>query len=446
MTGARLRRKAIGFVAGLLGCAAAATGATAAPLPAAKPESVGFSSSKLRKLDETMQAMVDTGQVAGAVTLLARHGQVVSTATFGKRGLESGDPMPADAIFRIRSETKPVTGVAMMILYDEGKWKLDDPVSKYVPQFANLRFIKGLDPEGRPLLAPISRPPTMRELMTHTAGFAYGLADDPSSPADQAYFRAAVLQSGSLDEMVTKVSTLPMFAEPGTLWRYSVAADIQGHIVETLSGQSLPVFMEQRIFAPLRMEDTAFYVPSEKMDRLAAVYDTDASGRLVPAVEGGWRDITRLPAAPSGGGGLVSTAQDFARFAQMILNGGDLDGTQILQPETVALMRLNQLPASFTVTTNGTANVLHPSQKPFPFAQGMGYGLDFAVAVDPAASGAPVGAGTISWGGSAGTWFWIDPTNDLFFIGMIQRLGGVGSGLDATTRTLVYQALEKPEL
>ena len=448
MNGGRLRRKAIGFVAGLLGCAAAASGgagnAVAAPLPRAKPETVGFSSPKLKKLDETMQAMVDQGQVAGAVTLLARHGKVISTQAFGKRTLDAAEPMRSDAIFRIRSETKPVTGVAMLILYDEGKWKLDDPVSKYVPEFANLRVAK-LDADGRPVLAPISRPPTMRELMTHTAGFAYGIADDPSSPADQAYYKAAVLQSGSLNELVTKVSTLPMFAEPGTLWRYSVAADIQGYIVEKLSGLPLPIFMQERIFTPLGMKDTAFYVPREKIGRLAALYDSGPNGQLVPAVEGAWRDISKPPLAPSGGGGLVSTAHDFARFAQMILNGGDLDDVRILQPETVALMKLNQLPPSFTVTTNGTAGVLHPTTQKFPFALGMGYGLDVAVAVDPAASGAPVGPGTISWGGSAGTWFWIDPANDLFFIGMIQRLGGVGSGLDATTRTLVYQALEHPE-
>lgn len=446
MSGARLRRKAIGFVAGLLGCAAAAGGAVAAPLPRSKPEAVGFSSVKLKKLDETMQAMVDQGQVAGAVTLLARHGKVVSTQAFGKRVLGAADPMPANAIFRIRSETKPVTGVAMLILYDEGKWKLDDPVSKYVPEFANLRVAK-LDTQGRPVLAPISRPPTMRELMTHTAGFAYGIADDPSSSADQAYYKAGVLQSDSLGQLVSKVSTLPMFAEPGALWRYSVAADIQGYIVEKLSGQSLPVFMEERIFTPLGMKDTAFYVPKEKVGRLAALYDSGPNGQLIPAVEGAWRDITKPPLAPSGGGGLVSTAHDFARFAQMILNGGDLGDVRILQPETVALMKLNHLPPSFTVTTNGTAGVLQPAaQRAFPFALGMGYGLGVAVAVDPAASGAPVGPGTISWGGSAGTWFWIDPANDLFFIGMIQRLGGVGSGLDATTRTLVYQALEKPGL
>lgn len=443
MSMGRLRRRALSLLAGVFGCAAvAATPALA--LPKGKAEEAGFNAERLRKLDDHMQAMVDRGQIAGGVTLLARHGRVVHARAFGQRAL-GGEPMPMDAIFRIRSETKPVTGVAMMILYEQGLWNLDDPVSRYVPEFAGLRVVSGVDEAGQPVLAPISRPPTMRELMTHTAGFAYGIADDPSSPADQAYYRAGVLRSGSLTELVQKVSGLPMFAEPGKLWRYSVAADIQGHIVERLSGQNLPVFMQERIFTPLGMKDTAFYVPEEKQPRLAALYDADpVTGQLVPAVEGDWRDVSKPPAAPLGGGGLVSTAGDFARFAQMILNKGELDGARILKPESVALMTRNQLPPGFVVTTNGTTGVLAPSARPFPFAAGMGYGLDLAVAVDPAASGAPVGPGTVSWGGSAGTWFWIDPANDLFFIGMIQRLGGVGPGLDAQSRSLVYQAIERP--
>ncbi|WP_297508145.1 serine hydrolase [uncultured Caulobacter sp.] len=445
MRSGRLRRRALSFLASVFGCAAvAATPASA--LPKARPGEVGFSAERLKRLDDHMQTMVDRGQIAGAVTLLARHGRVVHAKAFGRRALRGGR-MPLDAIFRIRSETKPITGVAMMILYERGLWKLDDPISKYVPEFANLRVVTGLDAEGQPILAPVSRPPTMRELMTHTAGFAYGLADDPRSPADQAYYRAGVLRSASLNDLVQKVSDLPMFAEPGQLWRYSVAADIQGYIVEKLSGESLPVFMQEHIFAPLGMRDTAFYVPEQKIGRLAALYDADpATGKLIPAVEPAWRDVTRPPAAPLGGGGLVSTARDFARFAQMLLNKGELHGARILKPETVALMTQNHLPAGFVVTTNGTAGVLNPSQRPFPFAAGMGYGLDMAVAVDPAASGAPVGPGTVSWGGSAGTWFWIDPVNDLFFVGMIQRLGGVGPGLDAQSRTLVYQALERPPL
>jgi len=438
----RLRRRALRLLAGVFGCAAvAATPAFA--LPRAKPEEQGFSAERLRKLDDHMRAMVDRGQIAGGVTLLARHGRVVHAKAFGHRAL-GGQPMPLDAIFRIRSETKPITGVAMMILYEQGLWKLDDPVSKFVPEFANLRIAAGVDANGQPILVPLARAPTMRELMTHTAGFAYGIADDPNSPTDQAYFRAGVLQSGSLNELVQKVAGLPMFSEPGQLWRYSVAADIQGYIVEKLSGEPLPVFMEEHIFAPLKMKDTAFYVPPQKQPRLAALYDGDpTTGALVPAVEGAWRDVSKPPAAPLGGGGLVSTAGDFARFAQMILNRGALDGVRILKPETVALMTQNHLPAGFVVTTNGTTGVLNPGPKPFPFAAGMGYGLDMAVAVDPAASGAPVGPGTVSWGGSAGTWFWIDPVNDLFFVGMIQRLGGVGPGLDAQSRALVYQAIER---
>ena len=441
----RLRRRALSLMAGVFGCAAvAATPALA--LPKGKPEETGFSVERLKRLDDHMQAMVDRGQIAGGVTVLARHGRVLHARAFGRRVL-GGDPMPMDAIFRIRSETKPVTGVAMMMLYEQGLWRLDDPVSLHIPEFANLRIASGVDENGQPILTPVSRSPTMRELMTHTAGFAYGLANDPSSPADQAYYRAEVLQSSSLSDLVQKVSGLPMFAEPGRLWRYSVAADIQGYIVEKLSGQSLPVFMQEKIFTPLGMKDTAFYVPEEKQGRLAALYDADpATGQLVPAVEGAWRDVSKPPAAPLGGGGLVSTAGDFARFAQMILNKGELDGVRILKSETVALMTQNHLPEGFVVTTNGTAGVLAPSARPFPFAAGMGYGIDMAVAVDPAASGAPVGPGTVSWGGSAGTWFWIDPANNLFFVGMIQRLGGVGPGLDAQSRTLVYQALERPPI
>jgi CubicO group peptidase (beta-lactamase class C family) len=440
-----LRRRTLSVLASVFGCAAvAATPLPALALPKGKPEELGFSAERLKRIDDHMQAMVTNGQIAGGVTLLARHGRIVHAKAFGHRAL-GGEPMPFDAIFRIRSETKPVTGVAMMILYEQGLWKLDDPVSKYVPEFANLRIATGVDAAGQPILAPITRPPTMRELMTHTAGFAYGLADDPNSPADQAYYRAGVLQSSSLNDLVQKVSGLPMFSEPGQLWRYSVAADIQGYIVEKLSGESLPVFMEEHIFAPLGMKDTAFFVPEQKQRRLAVLYDGDPNtGQLVPAVEGAWRDVSKPPAAPLGGGGLLSTAGDFARFAQMILNKGELNHIRILKPESVALMTQNHLPPGFVVTTNGTTGVLKPGPKPFPFAAGMGYGLDMAVAVDPAASGAPVGPGTVSWGGSAGTWFWIDPVNDLFFVGMIQRLGGVGPGLDAQSRALVYQAIERP--
>ncbi|PHY13834.1 serine hydrolase [Caulobacter sp. B11] len=343
----RLRRT-VGALAALLGLTGGAV-AQAAPLVHAHPESVGFSSAHLHRLDQTMQTLVDQGQIAGAVTLLSRHGQIAALRSFGKLSLESGEPMPADAIFRIRSETKPVTGVAMMILYDQGLWKLDDPITKFVPEFAGLRIASGVDAEGQPILTPVTRPPTMRELMTHTAGFAYGIADDPGSQADQAYFRAGVLQSASPAGPAAARSRTAPLRPAGHPVALQHRGRHQGYIVEKLSGQPLPVFMEERIFQPLGMKDTAFWARPEKQPRLAAVYDADpATGKLVPVVEGAWRDVTRPPAAPSGGGGLLSTAADFARFAQMILNGGDLDGKRILEPETVALMRQNHLPRQFS--------------------------------------------------------------------------------------------------
>jgi CubicO group peptidase (beta-lactamase class C family) len=396
-------------------------------------EQLGFSPPKLWALRQTMQRQVDEGQVAGAVTLLARHGRIVSMDTYGFRDLIARDPMRVDTIFRIRSETKPITGVAMMMLYEQGLWSLDDPVTKFVPQFERLQVVASVDAEGKPVLEPVSRPATMRELMTHTAGFAYGLAED--GPADTAYLRAGVLSSATLQEMIDRIAGLPLYAQPGVRWRYSAATDIQGYIVEKLSGMSLADFMATRIFQPLGMVDTGFYVPVDKLGRLATLYDADATGKLIQAPDR-VDDVTRPPGMASGGGGLYSTAQDYAAFCQMILNGGELRGVRLLRPETVALMRANHLPPSFSVTSNGI--------RPSPLGEGVGFGLDFAVVTDPALSHQPVGKGTVSWGGSAGAWFWLDPTNDLFFIGMIQRLGGTGGGLDWTTRVLTYQALTDP--
>jgi CubicO group peptidase (beta-lactamase class C family) len=397
-------------------------------------EQLGFSPAKLWTLRQAMQRQVDEGQVAGAVTLLARHGRIVSVDTYGFRDLTARDPMQVDTIFRIRSETKPITGVAMMMLYEQGLWSLDDPVTKFVPQFERLQVVSSVDAEGKPVLEPVSRPATMRELMTHTAGFAYGLAED--GPADTAYLRAGVLSSASLQEMIDRIAGLPLYAQPGVRWRYSAATDIQGYIVEKLSGMSLADFMATRIFQPLGMSDTGFYVPVDKLGRLATLYDIDpATGRLGPAPDR-VDDVTKPPGMASGGGGLYSTAQDYARFTQMILSGGELNGVRLLKPETVALMRENHLPASFSVTSNGI--------RQSPLGEGVGFGLDFAVVTDPTLSHQPVGKGTVSWGGSSGTWFWVDPTNDLFFVGMIQRLGGTGGGLDWTTRVLTYQALTDP--
>lgn len=421
----------------------AAKRTAAAPValaPAPTPESVGFDSGRLKRLADYMAQVVADGRVAGATTLLARHGKVVEFATYGKASLATGQPMSPDEIFRIYSMSKPITGVAMMILYEEGRWRLDDPVTRYVPEFKDLKVMTGVGPDGNLTVEPTKRPPTMRELMSHTAGFGYGLSD--KNPVDKLYRDKRVLSSNGLKEMIDRTAEIPLKYQPGTSWQYSSAVDIQGYIVEKLSGEPLGQFMEEHIFRPLKMTDTAFSVPADKVARLSAVYyfDKDA-GKIAEAKAAfgtGVQDFTKPPSMESGGGGLVSTTRDYARFCQMILNKGELDGVRILAPATVELMDTNVIPQSVLVTSNGVGGA--------GFNEAVGFGLDFMVVKDPRKAGSLEGAGTMSWGGAAGTWFWIDPTNDVIFVGMIQRFGGMeGEDLGGQSRTLTYQALTQPE-
>jgi len=282
-------------------------------LPNAKPEQVGFSSERLQRLDAAMQQKVDEKQFAGMVTILARHGKVVEFKTYGKKDLSTGAAMDKDTIFRIYSMTKPVTGAAMMMLYEEGKWQPDDPISKYIPEFANLKVFKGVDNSGEPILEDPIHPPTMLQLMTHTAGFTYGFG---SSVVDKMYHDQQVLHSANLQEMIGKLAKLPLLYQPGTRWVYSISVDIQGYLVEKLSGKSLPDFMRERIFEPLGMKDTGFYVPKEKMDRLATLYRVSDNNEWTPASPENdlAPDLTKPPTMPSGGGGLLATAQDYLRF------------------------------------------------------------------------------------------------------------------------------------
>lgn len=416
--------------------ALAAAPTSRAIIAAAAPESVGFSAEGLRKLDAHMQGLVDTGHLPGVTTMLVRHGKVVNFEVHGRKGFD-GPPLTKDTIFRIYSQTKPVTGVAMMILYEEGKWKLDDPVSKYIPEFASLRVFKGVNPDGSFDTVPADRPPTMRELMSHSGGFAYGL--NPDNPVDKAYVDTGVLGAKSRQEFVQKLAALPLVAQPGARWKYSVSVDIQGLIIEKLTGQSLGDFMQKRIFAPLKMVDTGFWLPAEKTDRLASLYVWGPKvQKLVPADGFMVLDLSKPPVVASGGGGLVSTNADYARFAQMLLNGGELEGHRILKPETVKLMRTNML----------SDKIMNSSDPPFNTARGRGFGLDFAVVLDSAKAG-PQGEGTFSWGGAAGTWFWIDPKNDLFFLGMIHILNKDGDQairhIDDDSAKLVYDALVAPQ-
>ena len=402
---------------------------------AAAPESVGFSRDGLNALSRNLQGLVDKGRVAGMVTMLVRNGEVAQFETFGSQDIEADVPMEPDTIFRIYSMTKPVTGVAMMILRERGLWSLDDPVSKFVPEFASLDVAVESE-NGGITRVPADHPMTMRELMTHTGGLTYGFSE---SAVDTMYRQANLAdRNSSLQTMIDKLARIPLRYQPGSLWHYSISVDVQGHIVEKLSGQTLPEFFAEHIFEPLGMVDTGFYVPAEKAGRLATVvYDYGPNGELVPnpALIG---DFSAPPALHSGGAGLVSTVSDYMRFARMLVDGGELDGARILSAESVAFMRTNHAPT----TTEAEGDVT--------LGPGMGFGMDVAVIVDPAAvqtpvgPGSPVGPGTFLWTGMAGTWFWVDPTNDVAFVGMAQHDFADIVEFLALTQQWVYQALIDP--
>ncbi|MGA8088948.1 MAG: serine hydrolase domain-containing protein [Terracidiphilus sp.] len=402
-----------------------------------KPETVGFSSEGLERLHQFMQQAVDQKQVAGIVTILARHGKVVDYSAYGYRDMAAGAPMTKDVIFRDFSMTKPVTGVAMMILYQQGKWEPSDPIAKFIPEFAHLKVYKGVDSSGNMILTDPDHPPTMRELMSHTAGFTYGFFGD--TPVDKMYRDANLLASANLQEFVEKLAKIPLLYQPGQGWTYSMSMDVEGYIVEKLSGKSLPDFFRDNIFTPLGMRDAGFYVPADKRGRFTVLYRTGTNGELVADSSASRRsgDYDAQPPMPSGGGGMVSTAEDYFRFASMLLNEGELDGKRIIAPATVKLMMTNHVPAELRTGKFGIGNaVMRP---------GFGYGYNGAVEFNPAEANLPDGRGTYQWDGAAGTWFWVDPTNDVVFVGMIQRmLGPASPPLEYGSRQVVYGALVDP--
>lgn len=403
-----------------------------------KPESVGFSQERLKRLHTLMQETVDQKQISGIVTILARHGKVVDYRAYGHKDMTTGAAMTKDAIFRAYSMTKPVTAVAMMILYEQGKWLPSDPIAKFIPEFAGLKVYKGVDQDGKMILEAPAHPPNMRELLTHTAGFSYGFFGN--TPVDQMYRAERVMQSETLQQMIDKLAKIPLLYQPGKGWTYSLAMDVQGYIIEKLSGQSLPDFMQQHIFKPLGMKDAGFFVPQDKRNRFVTLYRSNAKNELIAdGTPGSPSDYAKQPTMPSGGGGMVSTAEDYFRFAQMLANLGELDGARILAPSSVRLMSSNHVPASLLTGEFGIGpHVLRP---------GFGYGYNCAVVYDPAEANLPEDKGTFFWDGAAGTWFWVDPTNDIVFVGMIQRFFGPGSpNLEYLSRSLVYQALVNPKM
>lgn len=413
--------------------------------PAPQPASASrghFNQEGLRQLDEAMGAAVTAGEVPGLTYILVRHGEVVAFNSFGQASPSRGLAQQNDSIVRIFSMTKPITGVAMMTLYEEGRWQLDDPITKFLPEFDHLQVMTGVDSVGNPITEPARRPPTMRELMSHTAGFGYGLVGQ--NPVDAMFRARGVNGSDNLEQVASKVADIPLLFQPGEGWSYSIAVDLQARIVEVITGESFASYLQRRIFTPLRMTDTGFYVPAEKVGRFADLYGrVPASGRIVPVPPSFAPnlDYTNPSRLQSGGAGLVSTASDYGRFCQMILNGGQLDGARILRPETIALMGSNVIPDTVRPDSGLVAAM---GTTAFGFRPGVGFGLDFMVISDPQQAALPVGRGTLSWGGAAGTWFWIDSENDMYFIGLIQRLGGATGQTDlpGVSQRLVYSALE----
>lgn len=406
----------------------------------ADPTSLGFSKAGLDALDARLEQSVADGDTAGMTYLLMRHGQVADFKSIGRQTPDL--PMALDSLFRIYSMSKPITGVAMMQLYEQGKWQLDDPITKHAPELAGLKVLTWdadgkvvTDAAGQPVLASPATPPTMRQLMSHTAGFGYGLSGE--DPVNRAFRDERVLASENLDVMMKKIAAIPLVHQPGTRWAYSVAVDIQGYLVQKMSGQKFGDYLKAQVTGPLGMTDTAFYVTPDRRRRFTEVYRWDRTqNRLLinPARtdRGSYHDPTRIE---SGGGGLVGSTHDYARFCQMLLNMGELGGARILKPETVKLMAENHI-GTLTVGVDGTQTQAGASQ--------VRFGLGVAVHTDPKAVGAPYGTGTYYWGGAAGTWFWIDPVNDVAFIGMIQMQGGNrpgGLNFRGDSARLVYAAL-----
>jgi CubicO group peptidase (beta-lactamase class C family) len=402
------------------------------------PESVGFSSTRLGRITAAMQRYIDAGQLPGIITAVARRGQVAHFECLGMMDTEAGKPMQADTILRIFSMTKPITSVALMMLFEDGRFLLGEPVSKYIPAFGDLKVHAGTSEAGMQLV-DMEREITIQDLLTHTAGLAYGIV--PSTPVEELYLAAEIITPlrplhvadvlrVSLPEMVRRLAELPLAHQPGTAWRYSLAHDVVAHLISVLSDLPFDVYLKEKIFDPLGMDDTGFYVPEDKLDRFASMYDVTQTGSLGLADAPATSPFVNADCHPSGGGGLVSTAADYMRFAQMLLNDGVLDGVRLLGRKTVARMTMNHIPAE-----------LFPLQLldmyPMP---GEGYGLGFGVVTDQTQRPMLASRGAYGWPGAAGTRFWVDPQEELIGLSLPQ-VRFLMAPVGAVFQNLVYQAL-----
>jgi CubicO group peptidase (beta-lactamase class C family) len=413
------------------------TTTSAQVLPQLAPGEVGLSKERLDRIKTAIEKTIAQNRLAGGVGLIARRGKIAYFETYGMADKEGGKPMQKDAIFRMYSMTKAVTGVAVMILYEEGRFALADPVSRYLPEFATMKVaVEKVDPaSGKRVLShtvPADRQITILDLLRHTSGLDYAGPHDEKG--NSIYQRIGLNPAGGSDfplsEFVKRIAQAPLVHQPGTIWDYSFSIDVLGRLVEVVSGETLDQFFAGRILKPLRMEDTGFYVPQQKWGRLVALYNQNPDQTITRAPEPAQEGARKKPMLLMGGAGLMSTAMDYARFVQMLLNGGQLDGARILSPKTVDLM-----PSDVRGDWPGASGLSPPPRS--------GLRLTLAVNRGPAQTASIVSRGEYNWAGAAGTTFWIDPQEQLVGVLMIQTLSDLSTG--AQFKQLAYQAIVEEE-
>ncbi len=397
------------------------------------PEDVGLSSQQLGRVRDWGQRLVDSGRLAGVTTMVARRGRVAQLHCCGMADQAAGLPMAPDTIVRIYSMTKPLTSVAVMMLYEEGRFQLDDPVSQFLPCFTTMRVAAG-GQRGKIDTVPAARPITIRDLLTHTSGLTYGFMQ--STLVDALYRDEGIdFQTAecTLGELVERAAALPLLAQPGAEWNYSIATDVLGHLVATVSGEPFGDFLMNRVVAPLGMIDTSFHVPAQKAGRFAANYAPSAAGGVTLLDDPATSRYLSPRAICSGGGGLVSTAGDYMRFCQFVLNRGELDGVRLLGRKTVELMTGNHLRGDMAAM--GMPRFSESSY------EGIGFGLGFSVMLDPARAQIVGTPGEVAWGGAASTAFWVDPAEELAVVLLTQLTPSSTYPIRRELRVLTYAAL-----
>ena len=398
-----------------------------------KPEDVGLSSARLELMKPWIQTYLDTGKLPGATIFVARHGRAVYCETFGLRDMEANQPMQTDTILRIYSMTKPITAVALLMLYEEGRFQLDDPVADFIPGFKDLRvYVSGERDDI--VTEPLCQPMTLHHLLTHTSGLTYGFGDEgPIPKLYQTHHTDFDDQDGPLEVVVERLAQIPLQFQPGKRWNYGVSFDVLGRVVEVISGQPLDRFFQERIFQPLNMVDTGFTVPQDRIRRFAALYERTEEKNLSLLEAPGNSTLVDTVETFSGGGGLVSTLGDYFRFTEMMRCKGELDGERLLGRKTVEYMTCNHLPGDL-------ADMGQPVFTETSY-EGIGFGLGVSVMLDPARAKVMGSPGEYAWGGYASTAFWVDPREDMTVIFLTQLIPSSAYPIRRELRVLTYQAL-----